>query len=80
MAQQTENNNMTAVELYSNANKRLVKDKLFTIEDMKKIFALALENAPTAESHTRMISDTEYRHFVMDILFNKLMQSILYKT
>ena len=48
------------------------KDRVYTEEDMRKMFALTLENAPSTESHTRMISDREYRHFVMDTLYNRL--------
>ena len=56
------------------------KDKLFTLEDMKKLFGRTIENAPSGESHTRMISDKEYRHFVMDQLFNKMIEPLLPKT
>lgn len=59
------------------AHQELVKDKLFTIEDMKNLFAKTLEHAPSTESHTRMISDEQYRHFVMGELFNKLIKSLI---
>jgi hypothetical protein len=48
----------------------------FSEEDMKNLFAKTLENSLTSESHTRMISDLEYRHFVMDELYGKLLQSL----
>jgi putative heme iron utilization protein len=51
-------------------------DKKFSEEDVKNIFARTLENAPSTESHTRMISDVEYRHFVMDELYDKVIQSL----
>lgn len=63
-----------------NAHKELVKDKLFTMEDMKKLFATTLQNAPSTESHTRMISDKEYRNFVMDKLFSELIKPMIPKT
>jgi hypothetical protein len=54
----------------------LMGDKKFSEEDVKNIFARTLENAPSTESHTRMISDVEYRHFVMDELYDKVIQSL----
>jgi hypothetical protein len=48
----------------------------FSEEDMKNLFAKTLENSLTSESHTKMISDLEYRHFVMDELYSKLFQSL----
>lgn len=63
-----------------NAHKELVKDKLFTMEDMKKLFATTLQNAPSTESHTRMISDEMYRNFVMDKLFSELIKPMIPKT
>jgi hypothetical protein len=48
----------------------------FSEEDMKNLFAKTLENSLTLESHTKMISDLEYRHFVMDELYSKLFQSL----
>ena len=49
----------------------------FTEDDMKKLFAKTIENAPSIESHTRMISDKEYRHFVMDDLYANIIKSIV---
>ena len=46
-------------------------DKKWNNEDMIHLFTWALENAPSATSHTKMISDKEYRNFVMNSLFNK---------
>lgn len=48
------------------------KDKKYTEEDMRVLFASTLQNAPSTESHTRMISDREYRNFVMDTLYDRL--------
>lgn len=42
---------------------------LFTLDDVKKLFAKSIEVAPQAETHTRMISDVEYRHYVLDTLW-----------
>ena len=50
----------------------ILGDKKFSEEDMKNIFAKTLENAPSTESHTRMISDVQYRHFVMDELYGRI--------
>ena len=50
----------------------LMGDKKFSEEDVKNIFAKTLENAPSTESHTRMISDVQYRHFVMDELYGRI--------
>lgn len=54
----------------------LMGDKKFSEEDVKNIFAKTLENAPSTESHTRMISDVEYRHSVMDELYDKITKSL----
>ena len=53
-----------------------ILNKKFSEEDMKNLFAKTLENSLTSESHTKMISDLEYRHFVMDELYSKLFQSL----
>lgn len=54
----------------------LMGDKKFSEEDVKNIFAKTLENAPSTESHTRMISDVEYRHSVMDELYDRITKSL----
>lgn len=54
----------------------LMGDKKFSDEDVKNIFAKTLENAPSTESHTRMISDVQYRHFVMDELYDRITKSL----
>ena len=54
----------------------ILGDKKFSEEDVKNIFAKTLENAPSTESHTRMISDVEYRHFVMDELYGRITKSL----
>lgn len=51
-------------------------DKKFSEKDVKNIFAKTLENAPSTESHTRMISDEQYRHSVMDELYDKITKSL----
>lgn len=50
----------------------LMGDKKFSEDDVKNIFAKTLENAPSTESHTRMISDVQYRHSVMDELYDRI--------
>ncbi len=54
----------------------LNKDKVFTLEDIKKVFAKTIENSPSMESHTRMISNIEYRHFIMNKIYPKIIQSL----
>ena len=54
----------------------LIGDKKFSEEDVKNIFAKTLENAPSMESHTRMISDEQYRHSVMDELYDRITKSL----
>ena len=54
----------------------LMGDKKFSEQDVKNIFAKTLENAPSMESHTRMISDEQYRHSVMDELYDKITKSL----
>ena len=54
----------------------LMGDKKFSEDDVKNIFAKTLENAPSTESHTRMISDEQYRHSVMDELYDKITNSL----
>jgi hypothetical protein len=46
--------------------------KLFSEDDVKFFFAKAIEFAPSEETHTRMISDIEYRNYVMDTLYNSI--------
>lgn len=46
---------------------------LFTLDDVKKLFAKSIEVAPQSETHTRMISDFEYRHYVLDTLWADVM-------
>lgn len=46
----------------------------FSEEDVKWIFAKTLELAPSAESHTRMISDKQYRNHVLDSLYYYVIQ------
>ena len=41
----------------------------FSEEDVKWIFAKTLELAPSAESHTIMISNAEYRSHVLESLY-----------
>ena len=53
----------------------LMGDNKFSEQDVKNIFAKTLENAPSTESHTRMISDVQYRHFVMDELYDRITKS-----
>ena len=45
--------------------------KIFSEDDVKFFFAKAIESAPLAETHTGMISELEYRNYVMDILYNR---------
>lgn len=45
--------------------------KIFSEHDVKFFFAKAIEFAPLAETHTRMISDLEYRNYVMDTLYDR---------
>jgi hypothetical protein len=59
-----------------NKSMELNKDKVFILEDIKKVFAKTIENSPSMESHTRMISDMEYRHFIMNEIYDKITQSI----
>jgi hypothetical protein len=54
----------------------LIGDKKFNEEDVRNIFAKTLENAPSMESHTRMISDEQYRHSVMDELYDRITKSL----
>lgn len=54
-------------------------DKKFSEGQMKSLFAKTLESSLSTESHTRMISDTEYRHFLMDEMYNRIIKS-LYQT
>ena len=54
----------------------LMGDKKFSEDDVKNIFTKTLENAPSTESHTRMISDVEYRHSVMDELYDRVIKSL----
>ena len=54
----------------------LMGDKKFSEEDVKNIFAKTLENAPSMVSHTRMISDEQYRHSVMDELYDRITKSL----
>ena len=61
-------------------HQELVKDKLFTLDDMKRFLAKTIENAPSRESHTEMISNKAYRHHVLDVLFDNLIQHFLPKT
>jgi hypothetical protein len=51
-------------------------DKRFTLDDIKKVFAKTIENSPSMESHTRMISNIEYRHFIMNEIYDKIIQSL----
>ena len=62
------------------AHQEFVKDKLFTLDDMKRFLAKTIENAPSTESHTEMISNKAYRHHVLDVLFDNLIQHFLPKT
>jgi hypothetical protein len=55
----------------------LLSDRRVTLEVIRNVFAKTLEIAPTAETHTRMISDIEYRHYVMNTLFNKHFQEFI---
>ena len=57
----------------------LMGDKKFSEGQMKSLFAKTLESSPSTESHTRMISDTEYRHFLMDKMYSRIIKS-LYQT
>ncbi len=50
--------------------------RMYSEEDMKTLFAKTLESSPSTDSHTRMISDTEYRHFVMDEMYNRIIKSL----
>lgn len=45
---------------------------MFSEDDVKFFFAKAIEFAPLAETHTCMISDLEYRNYVMDILYDRI--------
>ena len=54
----------------------LMGDKKFSEQDVKNIFAKTLENAPSMVSHTRMISDEQYRHSVMDELYDRITKSL----
>jgi hypothetical protein len=54
----------------------LNKDKVFTLDDIKKVFAKTIENSPSMESRTRMISNIEYRHFIMNKIYDKIIQSL----
>ena len=63
---------IAAVERTIQIMVELMGDKKFSEDDVKNIFAKTLENAPSTESHTRMISDVEYRHFVMDELYGRI--------
>lgn len=54
----------------------LIGDKKFSEEDVKNIFAKTLENAPSTESHTRMISDEQYRYFIMNELYDRITKSL----
>ena len=45
------------------------ESRVYTEEDVKKIFAHAIEIAPSSESHTRMISDNEYKLFMLNELW-----------
>ena len=46
----------------------------FSEEDVRWIFAKAIELSPSTESHTRMISDSQYRNFILDSLYVKVLQ------
>lgn len=76
------NNDNTAGDNYSSFKAGFQKaleilgDKKFSEEDVRNIFAKALENAPSTESHTRMISDVEYRHSVMNELYDRITESL----
>lgn len=54
----------------------LMGDKKFSEQDVKNIFAKTLENSPSMVSHTRMISDEQYRHSVMDELYDRITKSL----
>ena len=46
--------------------------KIFSEDDVKFFFAKAIEFAPLAETHTRMISDLDYRNYVMATLYDRI--------
>ena len=46
----------------------------FSEEDVRWIFAKAVQLAPSTESHTRMISDEQYRNHVLDSLYSNVMK------
>ena len=50
--------------------------KQYSLEDMKKAIVFGVENAPTIETHTKMISNKDYRYFVLEELINKYVQSL----
>ena len=60
-----------------NAYKELVKDKLFTVEDMRKVFEVGFNFGEEDEEVKNAFDDKTYNK---DIMFNEAIQSLLPKT